>query len=271
MLREILRKITPYRFRMDLLYRFKLHGVENEKRLISIQNAIKSKSKVKILFVATTVPMWRGQNLFEILNNDPDFDVRIIISPMSRYNTQEGLLHVKALKAFFKSKNMSIHSTTDDGFCLDNWLNEFNPDVIFPAQHYEGLHGNKLDIEWNSDKLIVGVTTDDLVTYKGKHALIPFEDRLEIIRSIKFVDAVVPQSDMDKLTMCKKLGASILFVGDDWYGTDKWKSYEEEFNKEGIKIIYFPYTKGISSTLITQTLTSVRDNSETAIKREHLK
>lgn len=108
------------------------------------------------------------------------------------------------------------------------------------------------------DKLIVGVTVDELVLYKGKHAMIPFSDRAEIVRSIKYVDAVVPQYDMDKLSACKKLGASVLFVGDDWYGTEKWKKYEEEFNKEGIKIVYFPYTKGISSTKITEALKAAR-------------
>lgn len=108
------------------------------------------------------------------------------------------------------------------------------------------------------DKLIVGVTVDELVLYKGKHAMIPFSDRAEIVRSIKYVDAVVPQYDMDKLAACKKLGASILFVGDDWYGTEKWKQYEEEFNREGIKIVYFPYTKGISSTKITEALKATR-------------
>ena len=108
------------------------------------------------------------------------------------------------------------------------------------------------------DKLIVGITTDDLVEYKGKRAMIPFEDRLEIVRSIKYVDAVVPQSDMDKLTMCKKLGASYLFVGDDWYGSEKWLQYEKEFAEEGIEIIYFPYTKGVSSTIISEALKEVR-------------
>lgn len=104
------------------------------------------------------------------------------------------------------------------------------------------------------DKLVVGVTTDELVLYKGKKAIIPFEDRIEIVRSIKFVDAVVPQRDMDKLTMCKKLGATLLFVGDDWYETDKWKAYEKEFKEAGMKIIYFPYTQKVSSTKITQAL-----------------
>ena len=108
------------------------------------------------------------------------------------------------------------------------------------------------------DKLIVGVTVDELVLYKGKHAMIPFSDRAEIVRSIKYVDAVVPQYDMDKLAACKKLGATVLFVGDDWYGTEKWKQYEEEFSREGIKIVYFPYTKGISSTKITEALKATR-------------
>ena len=116
------------------------------------------------------------------------------------------------------------------------------------------------------DKLVVGVTTDDLVQYKGKKAMIPFEDRLEIVRSIKYVDAVVPQADMDKLAMCKKLGASYLFVGDDWYGTEKWNKYEEEFAREGIKIVYFPYTKGISSTKINETLAAIRKDDLTDVK-----
>jgi hypothetical protein len=63
---------------------------------------------------------------------------------------------------------------------------------------------------------------------------------------------------MDKLAACKKLGAKILFVGDDWYATEKWQEYEKEFEKEGIRIIYFPYTKGVSSTIITEALMNIR-------------
>lgn len=127
---------------------------------------------------------------------------------------------------------------------------------------YDLFHVGHLNLLKNAkgmcDKLIVGVTVDELVTYKGKQAMIPFEDRIEIVRSCKYVDAAIPQYDMDKLTACKKIGASILFVGDDWYGTDKWKKYEADFVAEGIKIVYFPYTKGISSTKINQTLLNMR-------------
>lgn len=135
--------------------------------------------------------------------------------------------------------------------------------IGYTAGLYDLFHIGHLNLLKNAkamcDKLIVGVTVDELVTYKGKKAIIPFCDRAEIVRSIQYVDAVVPQYDMDKLTMCKKLGATIMFVGDDWYGTDKWKQYEKEFQEEGIRIIFFPYTKGISSTQITKALNAVRE------------
>ena len=48
-------------------------------------------------------------------------------------------------------------------------------------------------------------------------------------------------------------------MGDDWYGTEKWKEYEKAFAEAGIRIVYFPYTHGISSTKITEALAAVRD------------
>ena len=127
---------------------------------------------------------------------------------------------------------------------------------------YDLFHIGHLNLLKNAkgmcDKLVVGVTVDELVQYKDKKSMIPFEDRIEIVRSCKYVDAVVPQYDMNKLAACKKLGASVLFVGDEWYGTEKWQKYEKEFSEAGIRIIYFPYTKGISSTKITDALKNTR-------------
>lgn len=135
---------------------------------------------------------------------------------------------------------------------------------------YDLFHIGHLNLLKNAkgmcDKLIVGVTVDELVEYKGKHAMIPFEDRIEIVRSIKYVDAAVPQYDMDKLTACKKLKAKYLFVGDDWYATEKWQEYEKEFEKEGIQIVYFPYTKGVSSTRISEALSAVRKSTLHEVK-----
>lgn len=112
------------------------------------------------------------------------------------------------------------------------------------------------------DKLVVGVTTDDLVRYKHKRAVIPFTERLEIVRSIEYVDAVIPQESMDKLEVWDKVKFDIMFVGDDWYETEKWQAIESEFSDRGVKVVYFPYTKNTSSSLINETLLGLRKDSE---------
>ena len=127
---------------------------------------------------------------------------------------------------------------------------------------YDLFHIGHLNLLRNAkslcDRLIVGVTTDELVNYKGKAPVIPFQERSEIVRSIKYVDAVVPQYNMDKVEACKKNKANVLFVGDDWYDTEKWKEYEKKLSKHNIKVLYFPYTKGTSSTLINNTLKKLK-------------
>lgn len=108
------------------------------------------------------------------------------------------------------------------------------------------------------DKLIVGVTTDELVAYKNKKAVIPFNERLEIVKNIKCVDAAIPQENMNKFEAWQKLKFDIMFVGDDWYNNEKWIQFEKQFKEVGVKIIYFPYTKGTSSSLINEILIKLR-------------
>lgn len=134
--------------------------------------------------------------------------------------------------------------------------------IGYTAGVYDLFHIGHLNLLKNAkgmcDKLVVGVTTDELVSYKHKKAIIPFEERMEIVRSIKYVDAVIPQETLDKVEPCKKLKADYLFVGDDWYNTENWNLYEKQLAEIGVKVIYFPYTKGTSSTLIREVLTEYR-------------
>ena len=123
------------------------------------------------------------------------------------------------------------------------------------------------DSKEKCDKLIVGVTTDELLNvYKNKTPIIPFEERIKIVESIKYVDEAVPQEDMDKLSHWEKLKFDVVFVGDDWQNTDKWNKIEEDFNKIGVNVIYFPYTEGTSSTLINDILVQEREKVEKTIK-----
>lgn len=107
------------------------------------------------------------------------------------------------------------------------------------------------------EHLIVGVSVDELVAYKNKKPVIPYEERIEIVRAIKYVDEAVPQVSMDKMSAWEKLHFDVMFVGDDWKGTEKWREYEEQFKKVGVEIVYFPYTKGVSSTLLNKVLRKI--------------
>ncbi len=129
---------------------------------------------------------------------------------------------------------------------------------------FDLFHVGHLNIINNSkkmcDKLIVGVTTDELIQeYKKKKCVIPFNERVEIVSSIKGVDLVVPQENMNKVEAWKKIKFNIMFVGDDWYDTPKWNQIEKDLNLKGVKIVYFPYTKTTSSTLINKTLENLRN------------
>ena len=106
--------------------------------------------------------------------------------------------------------------------------------------------------------MIVGVTVDELVAYKNKKCVIPFTDRIEVVRACKYVDVAVPQMSVNKVEAVKKLKIDTLFVGDDWYDDKKWKKMEADLKKLNCNITYFPYTDGVSSTLINSALNDLR-------------
>lgn len=99
--------------------------------------------------------------------------------------------------------------------------------------------------------LIVGVTTDELCKKrKNKFPVICETERMAIVSAIRYVDKVVPQTDMDKLTAVKLYHADVVFVGSDWKGTPSWIKYEEELSKNGCEVVYLEHTEGISSTIL---------------------
>ena len=110
------------------------------------------------------------------------------------------------------------------------------------------------------DELVVGVTIDELVVYKHKRAVIPFEERIQIVESCRYVNLAIPQNDLNKVQAYQKLKFNVLFVGDDWYRDENWEKTESELGQYGVKVIYLPYTVGTSSTLLNDTLMKLREN-----------
>ena len=107
------------------------------------------------------------------------------------------------------------------------------------------------------DYLIVGVSTDELVIQeKNKTPIIPFLERMAIVKAIRYVDEVVPQVNKNKLEAWNKIHFNKMFVGSDWKGTSVWNKYEQEFTPIGVQIIYLPHTDGISSTQLASIIHS---------------
>lgn len=130
--------------------------------------------------------------------------------------------------------------------------------IGYTAGVYDMFHVGHLNVLMNAkeycDHLIVAVSTDEVVKKnKGKTPIIPFEERAKIVGAIRYVDEVVPQIDYsDKLGAAKKYAIDVMFVGDDWKGTDKWNQIEKQLKEIGIDLIYLPYTHSISSTMLRE-------------------
>lgn len=111
------------------------------------------------------------------------------------------------------------------------------------------------------DYLIVSVSTDDLVeSYKGKSPIIPYSDRAAIVSSMRQVDRVVPQENRDKFAAWERYKFNVMFVGDDWKGNPLFVKAEKKFQTKGVEIVYFPYTKDISSSRLTEVLEMIEKN-----------
>ena len=107
------------------------------------------------------------------------------------------------------------------------------------------------------DYLIVGITTDQLsLQRKNKKPIICEEDRIAIVKAIRYVDRVELQEDMDKVSAVKKFGVDAVFVGSDWKGTPSWNEYEKQFAEVGCEVVYLDHTDGISSSILRNKLNS---------------
>lgn len=130
---------------------------------------------------------------------------------------------------------------------------------LFHIGHLNILRRAKEQCEY----LIVGVSTDELAqTYKYKLPVIPFEERIEIVKAIKYVDEVVPQISMDKMLAWKELHFDAMFHGDDWKNSSMYNTYEKQFAEAGVSLVFLPHTAGTSSTEVARKLQEQTDASK---------
>jgi glycerol-3-phosphate cytidylyltransferase len=92
------------------------------------------------------------------------------------------------------------------------------------------------------DKLIVAVSTDEFNATKGKTTLMPFEHRVELVRSIRFVDEVIAENVWEqKISDVQQYQVDVFVMGSDWQG-------KFDFLKPYCEVVYLPRTDNVSST-----------------------
>lgn len=118
--------------------------------------------------------------------------------------------------------------------------------VVYTSGTFDMLHANHIKmIEYArslGDILIVGVNTDELVSSYKSQPIIPFEERITLVKALKYPDIVIPQHSLNHADKVKKLNFDVFVVGDDWVG--KYDYLKEQ----GVSVVYFPYGRGVSST-----------------------
>lgn len=136
---------------------------------------------------------------------------------------------------------------------------------LFHIGHLNILKRSKEICEY----LIVGVNTDDFVEeYKGKKPIIPYNERAEIVKSVKYVDEVFPNNSNNEWLVWNKYKYEVKTSGDDWIGNESLNKFQKEIDEKGLNIdlVYFPYTKSTSSTLLTKALNTIVKNSKNSFK-----
>lgn len=105
------------------------------------------------------------------------------------------------------------------------------------------------------DHLIAGVVLDELAQrVKGLPPVVPLDERLEIVASIRYVDEAVAEDVAHKREMWERLRFDVIIKGDDWKGTDRGDKLESDFAEVGVEVAYVPYTAQTSSTMLRRIL-----------------
>lgn len=232
------------RFVPKFISNYLLLSLWNEKKIRKERESIlddltRSGRPIRVLFIASSLPMWRGQGLFDLLNKDTRFEPKIIICPLKRFNEDEAKKYSEDIYIYLKKIGIDAVLGNDPNFNIQKFLAEFNPDIIFPSQPYHGILGNQLDFEFNKNRIYCYIPYA-LLTVKNDFA---YNDELNNLCWRYYLPSILHYNTAKK-KMANK-ASNVKIVGEIDYDKfqksteDPWKKIPD--GKKRKKIIWAPH------------------------------
>lgn len=181
---------------------------------------------------------------------DPDDQVALYIS--CKREVHDSLIEMleifKNISTFFDNRNYNINLIKGTTLIVKVIHSKQTKKYkkIYTSGCFDILHFGHLNILKRSkemcDHLIVGVSTDELIEReKGRLPIIPFAERMKMVKAISYVDEVIPQTDKNKQRIVDAYNIDAISVGDDWKG---------RFPNTTCPVEYVAYTDSVSSTIL---------------------
>jgi len=124
---------------------------------------------------------------------------------------------------------------------------------LFHAGHVELLRRARL----LGDELIVAINGDEMTSKYKRRPIIDEENRLKVVEACKYVDKAFIIKGFDNKPYILKYGINIIVHGSDWTGNsylDQIRLTKDFVEENKIKLVFMPYTQGISTSDIIKNL-----------------
>ncbi len=143
--------------------------------------------------------------------------------------------------------------------------------LVYVGMSADLVHPGHLNILKKAAELgevIVGLLTDEAIAGYKRLPFMNFEQRWEIVESIKGVSRVVPQATLDYVANLEWLKPDYVVHGDDWREGVQKKTRQrviDTLKRWGGELVEFPYTQGISSTQLHAVLREIGTTPKTRL------
>jgi len=135
--------------------------------------------------------------------------------------------------------------------------------TVYVGMSADLVHPGHLNIINEAAKLgevVVGLLTDEAIASYKRLPYMTYEERCVVVSALKGVSRTVPQTTLDYTANLKALKPGFVVHGDDWRDgvqSQTRRKVIETLAEWGGQLVEVPYTRGISSTRLNQSLKEV--------------